>query len=615
MSSLIHTFPPERGESPIGYQRRLAEKNGYADWHGMVRAAEVNPTLNGLWKSRKELCHALGLDAKWVYALLPTAQEGVGLHDPFFARSAADPICPDCLKESEFIRHAWSHCFVTACPIHHCQLVDHCPNCLSPLESTRHAIAMCDCGYDLRYIVPPPAPVVACWIAARLAGDMRHFEGMEELGAENDYTLLAKLIFQLTVRFDPTTKVRPSKVARPRSVAEAIEFLAPVSKMLENWRPKFAAHVGERFAAGRSDAYSLSGRLGSWYTNLHKLCRLPPAFAVVWQVFSDAAFECFDGVLRGQGVLTPSADKQRRYLSLQEAAKAIGISGPTMQSAIEKKLVTAHISREGEAYRITMVSREEVERVQTLRGAWLSESQAAEQLGVADSVLQNMVRSGVLPSDSDWRLSFYKPGPIPSSALTPLVPRLAGFVQAQEARETLTFNQLTARRTVDVKALIALYQAIFSGEIRPVGHDGEHGLGGFIFSAVDIKRHLGSVALTNGLTLTQLELATGWKYEAISRWTELGVLESELVRLQGRSARIVTIGGFAKFRSEWVPVAELANAVGSKASALTRRFEEKGVQITGQTDSTKGPRRGGLVRIKDLIDLAGLNNRNAAAVI
>lgn len=225
---------------------------------------------------------------------------------------------------------------------------------------------------------------------------------------------------------------------------------------------------------------------------------------------------------------------------------------------------------------------------------------------MADAVLQNLVRSGVLRCDGSWRLSFYKSGPIPAGELTPIVTRLAGYLQKQQVRETLTFNQLTARRTVDVKALMALYQAIFRGEICPIGSDGEHGLGGFIFSTVDVKRYLGSVALTNGLTLTQLERATGWKYESLSRWTELGLLESELVPLQGRSARIVTAGAFAKFRREWVPVSEVAHSIRSKASAVTKRLEEKGVDITGQTDSTKGPRRGGLVRLKDLVDLAGL---------
>jgi hypothetical protein len=35
----------------------------------------------------------------------------------------------------------------------------------------------------------------------------------------------------------------------------------------------------------------------------------------------------------------------------------------------------------------------------------------------------------------------------------------------------------------------------------------------------------------------QLEMATGWKYECLARWTELNFSESKLVFLQSRAAR------------------------------------------------------------------------------
>lgn len=607
MSELIDIFPPESAEGPVGYFRRLAARNGYASWKALVRASGVNPTLNSLWKNHKHF-ELLGLEAQWLSDTLPSTLDGTGLYDTFFLRTVSDPICAHCIT-SGYIRHAWSHCFVTACPEHQCLLIDTCPHCQSKLLSSRPGIAQCECGYDLSYSKTSPASAVQCWMSARLAGDMAPFQGIEELGEPKDYLSLAKLLFQLTVRYDPATRTRPGKVVRPKNVSEAVAFLEPIVALFEDFRPRFSAHIAARFSAGAPDKCSLSGRLGVWYTSLHRLCRKPVAFPVVWEIFSDAVFDNFDGLLRGESGLTPSAGKQRKQLALPEAARLIGISSPVLQKAVEQELVKASVNRQGINYRISMVARDEAERVRLLRDGWLSESRAAKALGVAESVLQNLVKSGILDSDKNWRHVFYKAGPIAADMLQPLIDRVLGFSRDGQTDDTFRFNDLTARRTVDVKALTSLYQAIFCGEVRAIGRDGQHGLGGFMFAREDVKRYVGSAALGGALTLTQLEAVTGWKYESLSRWTTLGLLESENTVLQGRAARIVTVAALARFRREWILVSEIASAAGSKGSAVTRHLEAHGVPICGQTDPADGPRRGGLIRFSDLVSLAGLAAR------
>lgn len=295
MSGLIDLFPPEQDEGPVGYFRRLAMRNGYAGWRGLVRSAGANPTLNALWKNREQLMLSLSIEASWFASVLPKAQQD-SLHDPFFIRTKSEPVCPECLSKYEYLRHAWSHCLVVACPVHRCRLIDQCPSCNSPLENSRNGIALCDCGYDLRYGKAPVASPIECWVSARLAGDMRLVDGTNEIGKADDYRLLPKLLFQLTVRYDPTLKIRPGKVARPKTVTESIAFLRPVLSMLEGFRPRFAAHIADRFSKGPPDAFSLSGRLGAWYMSLDALCRKKAAFPLVWEIFSDAVFDNFEGV-------------------------------------------------------------------------------------------------------------------------------------------------------------------------------------------------------------------------------------------------------------------------------------------------------------------------------
>lgn len=606
MSGLICQVTPYRDEGFIGYFRRLAKENGFGNWKALVKAAGVNPSGNAIWKNQKQISKALGIDAQELQIVMPSVLNGKGLYDSFYHRNQIEPICVNCIRDTEYIRQAWCHSFVSACPQHRNRLIDCCPSCNLKLENTRSGIAFCDCGFDLRFAESQVATLSEIWVSARLAGDMCEVDGISELGKPADYVYLAKLLFQLVTRYDLSLKLKPGKISKPKDIDDTLSFLNPALLMMVDWRKRFSEHVTDRFGATPEKGYSLSKRLGAWYTNLHLLCKKNGAFSELWQVFSDMAFENFDGMLRGQNVLTPSAGKKRTYISLAEAARLIGVSAQTLLNATEQKLISVRLNRQGNNYQVAMISREEAEMVRDLRSDWLTERAAAEQLGIADSILQNLVRAEIIPYDSSCRVSFYKGGPIPAESLNNLYDILACFMEEKKARETLTFNQLNARRTVDIKALNSLYKAIFAGEVRAIGWDSEHRLGGFIFSSEDIKRYLGSVALNNALTLTQLEQATGWKYEVLNRWAELGLLESETVQLQGKTARVVTFGAFAKFRRQWIPVSEIAYIGHSKSSAITARLSAKGIDICGQTEFERGTRRGGLIRVADLIHLAGL---------
>lgn len=608
MTSLLVKFPPHADESPSGYLKRLANENGLGSWHGLVRTAGLNPSINAIWKNTKELTSVFGLDSSWLSTLFDPAKSDSNLNDPFFHRMEREPICPECIAESEYLRHAWANCFVTACSSHKCRLTDECTECHTPLDGYRHGIAICNCGFDLRYQKTQKVSPAEIWLSARLAGNMRPVDTISELGNESDYSLLSKLIFQLVVRFDVSVKTKAGKVSRPKTLAESIVFLKPFLYLMEDFRPRFHDHVLHRFDRGLSTGSSLSSRLGAWYTNLNRLCQKPTRFATVWEVFSNAAFQQFDGILRGQRSLAPSEGVVRQYLSISEAAKEICMTVPALQRGIDQGSVKTHLNRQGVNYQVTMISRPEAVRIKAIRAEWISETSAAAALGISQSVLQNLVRAGLVAVDTRWGLQFGKSGPIFSRDIPKLVDRLSGELAEKDAGEMLGFAELTARRTVDVKALTSLYLAIFDGKIRPIAKFPGVGISGFRFAASDVKKHLGSASLAAGLTLLQLERATGLKYESLSQWVSLGFLEADWVTLNGKNASVVSWTSFAQFQRDWIPVSHLAQAIGSQASAVTGRLEKQGVAIVGRTETKDGVRRGGLVRLRDLATLLKLGS-------
>lgn len=603
MSSLIDLFPPKQGEGAIGYLRRLAVRNGYAGWKSLVGAAGITLSLNAVNRGKTALTQVLGLNSEWLEAVLPADNDGRGLHDPFYRRTLFDPVCPHCLHDDPFLRHAWEHCFVTACPTHGIHLIDHCPSCGEPLETSRPDIVYCSCGFDLRHTPVQPAPSLHLWMSARLSGDARPIDAIAELGKPDDYKDLAKLLFLLSVRADATKKVSPSKVAHPRSVAESIEFLAPLNRILADWPTSFHQHLGERFALGNQRVFNLSGRLGQWYLTLNAVCNKGLAFEPVWTAFSDAVVDHFDGSLRGQYSLRPSPGKNRRFISVTEAAAVLGCSHSTLNAAVRAKKVKGHETRFGATSSTWLVETAEVERLKKTRANWVSDDKAADILGVPAGVLVGLKRAGLLPYDGNWKHSIEKAGPIPIGALDELVTRVRSHLVETAEPNALPFSKLTGRRTTDATATRKLYRAIVEGEVRPVGHDREHGLGGFLFAERDVKRYLGAVALNDGLTLTQIEKVTGWKYESLSHWVYEGFLKSVVVDLQGRPARVVPLTDLLAFRRDWLPVSDIASALNSKSSAISRKLANCNVVVHGQKLLPDGAKRGGLVRLSDVAQL------------
>lgn len=605
MTALIDLFPPERAEGPIEYFRRLSVRNGYADWLSLIRATGLNPSLNALWKNKPTLVDTLGLDPEWLDIVMPPTAAGQGLHDPFFRRTATDPVCPQCLAEGDHLHHAWSHSLVSACPHHGTALIDTCPSCGETLSPSRFDLATCDCGFALREAPAPSANPFERWVSARLAGDMRPVEGLPEIGAPEDYLGLGKLLFSLAIRLDPTAKVKPGKTSRPHDLAKTRALIESIRPLFDAWPQGFNAHVRDRLVAGNQMVFSPSGRLGAWYMNLHAACRKANAFAPLWTAFSDAMLEHFDGNLRGHQVLTPSPDRERRFVPVAEAGRLIGVSGPKLGAALKAGIVAGHFSKQGTAYTLALMDREEVERIRTERMRWIAASDAAVAAGVPPSVVSHLVEAGLLEKDDEWSQDILKSGPIEKASIEALIERLVSLAAPREVAETLRFGQLVGRRTTDSKGIRRLYQAISSGEIRATGYTPGNGLDGLTFATDEVRRYLGSVGLTEGMTLPQLEKITGWKYEALSHWAQCGLLKTIDVLLQGRSARLVTNAALADFRRTWIPVSDLAQAMGTKSSALTAKIAQRGIPIHGQLTLPSGAKRGGLLQLADLGALIG----------
>jgi hypothetical protein len=107
--------------------------------------------------------------------------------------------------------------------------------------------------------------------------------------------------------------------------------------------------------------------------------------------------------------------------------------------------------------------------------------------------------------------------------------------------------------------------------------------------------------------MQQLAKATGWKWESIAHWMSIGVLESQDILLRGQRCRVVSSEELLSFRRTYMPLADLAKAMGTKSSALAEMLPT--LEVIGAKPLPNGSKRGGLVRVADLGRLALLGAR------
>ena len=610
---LITSFSPEGDEGIFNYVRRLALENAYGSWRGLAEA-------NGFPARKKPTAAALGKCLPKAKLLVNEVKENSGQGNTnveaegVFFRSLADAICPQCLTDAGYLRQAWSHMLSVACGTHGCLLVDVCPCCDSELVKDRAGINMCDCGFDLRRCGLHTADPHEIWISARIEGKLSPVERMSEIGSASDYMDLGKLLLLLASRYDLTKKVSTGRAVLPATIAESRLLLRQIAALLENYPHKFINHVRHRIEAGNQADGSLRGRLGAWYVALHRLCVPKRRFERIWVAFSDGVFAHFDGPLAEDCGLTPSHGSRRTFVNVNDAAKLIGISSTLVYSAVDQATISPRMHLRNSGGSTIMLARSDCERLKQMRAEWISAHEASILLGIPAASLRHFIRANVIVEDLHWRRSVEKGGQILARSVTKLPAQLASFLQGGPTREGIRLDAINGRRTVDARALAKFFHAVFEGEVRPVDCKSKTGIGGYIFLKEDVQRYIATAALSDSFTLTQLESITGWKYECIARWTDLGLLRFDVVILQGRKARIVTASAYAAFVRTWKPVSEIAADLKQPASIITRRLMSHGVNISGYTAPAYGAKRGGLVQMQDLLCLTGLSEHSSQTI-
>lgn len=605
--TLIVTSPPHEDESGFGYYRRLAADNHFWSWRDVASVAGVARTRSAFFVSPDHLAGALGIEQAW--SRFAALQEQASRAWRGLRRGQTDAVCPRCLEEAAYLRNHWEHAFSVACHRHHVRLLDRCDACSQPLSVHRPRIDQCPCGNDLCRMQTTPCTDAQQWLSSLIATGGQTTRGIEPTLRRVDVKALTVLVRTLCLFADPVAPPPRRNSVSPGSIAEAVELLLPLEALLKDWPNGFEAHVAERIAVGRKDARTLNNLLGQWYAHLKRACQ-GKALAPFLEAVIRVAARDFDGAL-GLDMAGEVVTRVTEHYRASEAAAALGVGRDLLVKAVKRGEVRHRTSRFGTRGLVYEVSRTEVERIQARRAEWVSEDVAAEVAGVPVSVLRNMMAAEVIASDAQWRRDLCKGGPVERKSLDDLLARLNAAVRAKpDAEQLLSWAELSSRRMGDRRAIQAAMAAASAGELVPVRRGKR--IGQVQFLRAEVQSYFGTPVLEAGMSVHQLSKATGWKWESVSHWMEQGLLDSGAIRLRGQPCRVVTPEHLLRFRQTYIPLADLARALGTTSTALTTQLP--GVDIVGAKPLPSGVRRGGLVRLADLARLAVVGAAHASSL-
>ncbi|RKP44092.1 TniQ family protein [Pararobbsia silviterrae] len=601
--SLVLTYAPNADESGMGYYRRLAAGNALCNWRDLASTAGVERQRRALLTRTDDVARSLGLEPEWTE--FARQQEERSRSWGRLHRAHADAVCPACLVESPYLRQHWEHTYATACARHRILLIDQCDACGNRICPERVYLGMCLCGQDLTNLPHVPATRAQRWLSALVANHGLNADNVKPDLHGVDLDVLAKVVRTLCQYAVPARPGLSRSETMPKSVSEAIAFLSPLESLLGDWPTSFKSHVEQRIATGRKDARTLNTLLGEWYVSLRKLCQ-GTTLEPLLQIIIDVAAQKSDCVL-GMDSTKSMAMDATGYVRAPEVAKAIGISVSRLHDAIAAGECEHRTRRTGTRGQLFEVPSAEVDRIQRLRAEWISDADACEAAAVPPVVLERMKGAGVISSDVRWREDFTKGGPVERRSIEDLFERVRRCAQpvTTASDSTLSWSELTSRRLGDRRAIESLMQAVATGKVKAVSDNST--LGTMRFLMTDISQYFGTPLLEAGMSIQQLATATGWKWESISHWADEGLLESELIQRRGQPCRVVLPHQLLEFRQAYVPLADLARAMNTKSSALSRLLS--GVKLVGAKQLPDGAMRGGLIRIADLGRLAIIGAR------
>ena len=184
-------------------------------------------------------------------------------------------------------------------------------------------------------------------------------------------------------------------------------------------------------------------------------------------------------------------------------------------------------------------------------------------LGVSKAIFGFMDEAGWIQRANPFTVVPVVPGLVQLVPLLQVMKRLrvaAQHAPAPGGAVVVYLRDLNLRRTTDRQRLVALFRAIGSGELKPVGDDGRDGVGGLMFLQADIDARVASWFVARGLTVEQVSGLMSAHYDAVKGWVEAGLLPATREPLEHGAPWVIELESLVTFLLTYAPLATQASS-------------------------------------------------------
>lgn len=506
---LAFPLTPFADESVNGYLLRLAEENFMDSSAALLREAGVRLKARYSETELNAISETHGLDCAGIQQLAGFSQVVGSLGQGRFLRTAAVPVCVECLRASAYIRQSWHHQLFIACPEHQRALLAVCPECSEPLDLKRHSITTCPCGYDLTTADVTPADPASLWVASLLwPASGISLPGLEALLQDVDAFLLFLANLTLT---EPHRKNAPIDTDKALAVCQASHQIG------SNLLPRFRGFVEAKIEAANQMASSrFMLNLGSWYRELNTEFS-GEVYAPVREIAHRLILERANAPINRK-LKQISADwlGLKATLTAAEAARILKSSPDRVVAFVKAGLLDGTILQ-GSTSEFCMVKRAEVEVHQQAAADFLYGKDLLKLLGISRRTRDRLTETGLLSPVPEMQRPLFARGDYRRSEAVALLERLTeSSCEIDEPKRSLSFADISGKSFSNAQAN-DLLKRVFAGDLQPLGRvRGIQGFAAFRFDEDTLAEVSAQHSTGIEFTITDLTKITKWKHPAAS---------------------------------------------------------------------------------------------------
>lgn len=578
---LIDKTTIKPGESLNGFLLRVAERNGMAQIKQLLAPFNIKPRISYSEEQVARIAAELEWDVEELLRVNPRYGATVPRFNARFMPARRTALCPHCLKEADHLQTAWDNVLITACTKHKNLLVDRCPNCLQHLTHERVCVRYCDCGQDLAQIKTEQADPYLVAISAKLLGqqvpELEYLpEGLRQQTPED----LDGFLWYLHCYSDIISTKQVMSRPYPSTTADAVRImLSSIKPILEDWPQGFYRLLKNLEEKAEGDSAGISKQLGHWYRMLFTKYG-SESFQWIHDAFARYVTEHFAGTLNARTSRIPRGLSQiKGWVSVSEAKIMLGVQGQRIRVALDNGDIEGIVRTHGPDRDYCFVRRADIERIKHARSAYWTGREVCRQLAITKTQLQRLVEAGAFSRyEADQRPPLVEADYL-STEVQGFMQKLEDSLESKllkpENRKSL--SDILVSRAANAQQVLRVYQAVVRGELKPRDIIQEKtGLARFIFDADEINE-VNAVDLGGTtLTMTQVCEITGWKADAVVQWVRAGLLPARHVPNGASKATLIRVDALVRFMQQYLVLAGVASAGGSKSKYLIQALEAAG---------------------------------------